>query len=253
MLLLLSAALAAETSSDTVAAVLDGNVMNLASGERVQLRGVRTPISGQDYGIEAREAARAMVSGQEVVLSVRPEPRDENGSLVASVRSLEGDLALSLVERGYAWIEIVPPDDLDLTMLRSAQRAARAARRGVWGTERFVGAFHIVEFVANAAGDDRDNVNGELVRIGNISDQDLNLKGYNLRDRNGNMWILPAVVVPVGHTVQIRSGMGTDQINPRQPLVIHLGSERPIWNNTDEQATLTDRSGRVVDVVTHQR
>ena len=253
MFLLLSAALAAEISSDTVAAVPDGDVMNLVSGERVQLRGVRAPSSGQDYGIEAREAARAMVSGQEVVLSVRGDPRDEHGRLVASVRSLEGDLALSLVERGYAWIEVVPPDDLDLTMLRSAQRAARAARRGVWATERFAGAFHIVEFIANAEGDDRDNINGELLRIGNISDQDLNLKGYSLRDRNGNMWILPSVVVPVGQTIQIRSGMGSNQINPRQPLVIYLGSDRPIWNNTEDQATLTDRSGRVVDVVKQQR
>ena len=253
MLLLFSAALAAETTSETVAAVLDGDVMNMESGERVQLRGVRAPASREDYGIEAREAARSMVNGQEVVLSVRGESRDEHGSLVASVRSLEGDLAVSLVERGYAWIYVVPPDDLDLTMLRTAQNAARAARRGVWGTERFSGALHIADFVANAEGDDRENINGEYLRICNISDQDTNLQGYTLRDRNGNMWTLPAVVVPVGHTIQVHSGTGTNQTSPRQPLVIYLGSDRPIWNNTEDQATLTDRSGKVVDAVQQQR
>lgn len=253
MIFFLSAALAAETATETVAAVLDGDVMNMTSGERVQLRGVRAPTAKEDYGIEARETARTLVNGQEVVLSVRGVPRDEHGSLVASVRSLEGDLAVSLVERGYAWIHVVPPDDLDLTMLRTAQAAARSARRGVWGTERFARALHITDFVANAAGDDRENINGEYLRVCNISDQDTNLRGYTLRDRNGNMWTLPAVVVPVGHTIVIHSGSGTDQLNPRQPLVIYLGSDRPIWNNTEDQATLTDRSGKVVDAVKQQR
>lgn len=253
MLLLIAAALAAEMTSDTVVAVIDGDVMSLESGERVQLRGVRAPTAKEDYGIEARELTRSLVSGQEVVLAVRDDSRDEHGSLVASVRSLDGDLAVSLVERGYAWIDVASSDDLDLTMLRTAQRAARGARRGVWGTERFVGALHITDFVANADGDDRENINGELVRICNISEQDTNLQGYTLRDLSGNIWTLPSVVVPVGRSVEVRSGTGADQLSPRQPLRIYLGSARPIWNNTEDQATLTDRSGKVVDAVKQQR
>ncbi|MFT5686054.1 MAG: endonuclease YncB(thermonuclease family) [Myxococcota bacterium] len=247
--LLLSLAHAAPTSA-TITTVIDGDSFILDSGDRIQLRGVVAPVAGADYGIEARELVRHLVAEGEVYLAYRP---GEEPVKRASVRTMEGDLAISLLEQGFAHLYILPPDNLDLTMLLTAQNAARAAGRGIWGTERFSGELHIVEFVANAEGDDRENVNGEYLRICNTGVRSMDLSGSTLRDKGGNLWVLPPMILPVGHTVLVHSGVGINQSDPAQQLMIYLGSDRPIWNNTEDQATLTDRAGKVVDAVKQYR
>jgi endonuclease YncB( thermonuclease family) len=253
MLTLLLSLAHAGTDSATITTVIDGDTYILGSGEQLQLRGAATPAPGEDYGIEAREWVRGLVAEGEVILAYRSQPRDASGRLIASVRTMEGDLAISLLEHGFAYITILPPDSLDLTMLLTAQAAARASGRGIWATERFSGDLHIAEFVANAEGDDRQNVNGEYLRICNTAVRPVDLAGYTLRDIGGNTWTLPPLVMPVGHTVLVRSGVGINQTDPGEQLVVYLGSDRPIWNNTADQATLTDRGGRVVDAVKQQR
>ena len=251
--LLLSVVSAAEPTTATVTRVIDGDALILDSGDRIQLRGVIAPLTTADYGIEAREVTRALVLDQEVYLSYRPTARDADGNLVAGVRTMGSDLAMSLLQQGYAHLYILPPDNLDLTMLLTAQNAARAASRGLWSTERFAGDLHITEFMATAEGDDRENVNGEYLRICNTAARSVDLHGYTLRDLSSNIWTLPSLVLPVGHTVLVHSGTGINQTNPAEQLVIYLNSDRPIWNNSEDQATLTDRGGHVVDAVKQHR
>ena len=249
MLTLLFSLAHAGPASATIATVLDGDSYVLDSGEHIQLRGVVAPSTREDYGIEARELVRVLIGEGEVFLTY---PEDE-GTKRASVQTLEGDLASSLLEQGFAYLSMASPEDIDLTMLSQAQQTARSARRGIWGTARFAGELHIAAFVANAEGDDRENVNGESLTLCNIGAQPLSLDGYTLRDKGGNIWALPPMAVPVGHSVVVRSGVGTNQTDSTAAMVVYLGSDRPIWNNTDDQATLMNRAGRVVDAVQQRR
>lgn len=241
-------------SESVVASVYDGDTVTLASGDKIRLRWVNTPELKplEDYGIEAREATEKFVSGKEVKLVLGSEnPRDGYGRVVSGLMTDEGNLSIHLLELGLAHLFVIPPDDTDLTPFLEAQERARKANRGIWSTERYQGVMHITSFHANAPGDDRENVNGEYLRVCNVSSDPLNLDGFTIADHTGTSWSLPAIVIPAGHTVEIHSGRGDNQGSPAEQLEVFLGSGSPIWNNKYDQATIYDRFGRVVDSRVH--
>lgn len=237
----------------SVVSVYDGDTFTLSTGDRVRLKWVNTPElkPAEDYGVEAREATKAFVSGKTVELRYGATVRDGYGRLVAGVFVDGKSLSEHLLELGLGHLFVIPPDDTDLTAMIAAQERARTARRGLWSTPRFQGDLHITSFHANADGDDRENVNGEYLRVCNVAPRPLDLAGFRIADINGNSWNLPSMVVPPGNTFKIMSGRGADQANPDEQLEVHLGSVDPIWNNKLDKATLYDRYGRVVDSRDH--
>ena len=239
-------------ASATVASVYDGDTVTLDTNDKIRLRWVNTPELKpfEEYGPEAREATERFVQGKRVDLILGSEnPRDGYGRVVAGLKTKDGDLSIHLLELGVGHLFVIPPDDTDLTPFLEAQARAKEANRGIWSTQRYQGTMHITSFHANAPGDDRENVEGEYLRICNITGEPVNLDGYRLAKMTGKSWTLPAVVVPAGHTVKVHSSIGEHQANPGEQLTIYLGSSVPIWNNTKDRATLYDRFGRVVDVV----
>ncbi|MFT4978506.1 MAG: endonuclease YncB(thermonuclease family) [Myxococcota bacterium] len=233
----------------------DGDTLTLSTGDKVRLRGVNTPElrPSEDYGIEAREAAKLLVLQREVLLGYGSVTRDGYGRLLASVTTTAGeDLAATLLEQGLGHLFIIPPDELDVAMLTTAQNAAKAANRGVWSTDRYKGDLHITSFHANADGDDNNNINGEYLRVCNVSSRPVDLKGYTIADISGRSWELPSLIIPIGHTVKIHSGTGSHQADAADQLAVYLGSTRPIWSNTRDRATIYDRYGQVVDSRHHE-
>jgi micrococcal nuclease len=243
----------AAPSSGRVVEVYDGDTMTLESGDRVRLRWVNTPElrPKEDYGIEAREAASALIMGKEVKLVFGKVKRDGYGRLIAGIQLGDTDLSTHLLELGLAHLFIIPPDDADHTGRKAAQAKARAAGRGIWSTDRYSGILHITSFHANANGDDRSNVNGEYLRVCNVSDRVVDLDGFRIVELSGQAWLLPPLLVPPGHTFKIHSGVGENQGDAAHQLAVYLGSPSPIWNNTRDRATLYDRHGRVIDLRLH--
>ena len=236
-----------------ISQVYDGDTMTLESGDRIRLRWVNTPElrPAEDYGIEAREAAKALVLGKEVTLIFGKVKRDGYGRLIAGIESEGKDLSTHLLELGLAHLFVIPPDEADHASRQAAQSRAKKAGRGIWSTERYEGVFHITSFHANANGDDRVNVNGEYLRVCNISDRPIDLDGFRISEQSGGSWILPPLLIPPGHTFKIHSGKGENQGDPNSQLAVYLGSDTPIWNNSRDRATIYDRHGKVVDSRLH--
>jgi endonuclease YncB( thermonuclease family) len=261
-LLLLAAPLYAQDpaspapTSAQVVSVYDGDTFTLDTGDKVRVMWINTPELKplEDYGVEAREATEAFVGGGYVDLTYGGAERDGYGRLLGQVSVNGRWLAEDLIEKGLAHVFLIPPvgDDTPVEALLAAQARARAANRGIWSTERYQGTLHITSFHANADGDDRDNVNGEYLRVANVTTEPVNLDGYRLHDASGNSWILPPLTLPAGYTVKIHSGVGEHGVDPMEQLTIYLGSETPIWNNDYDRATLYDRYGRVMDSKLHK-
>jgi hypothetical protein len=89
---------------------------------------------------------------------------------------------------------------------------------------------------ANAAGDDRRNLNGEYALVRNTGTAAINLAGWKLDagDRS-QRFTLPSYPLKKGATVRIHTGRGTTKAGH-----LYLGSGRPIWNNDGDTATLID-------------
>ena len=254
MALLLVAADGPSPREATVKSVYDGDTFTLETGDKVRVSGINTPELRplEDYGVEAREATETFVSGKNVTLSYGSVERDGYGRLVAWVE-VEGEpLAEHLLSLGLAHVFLIPPiEEQYVDSMVVAEERARAAQRGVWSSEHYRGTLHITSFHANAPGDDRENVNGEYLRLCNISGVDLNVDGYRIADASGNSYPFPAMVVPPGHTIKVHSGKGEHQTDSSSQLAIHLGSASPIWNNKADRATIYDRYGQVMDSRDH--
>lgn len=237
-----------------VVAVYDGDTVTLDTGDKVRLRWVNTPElkPAEAYGIEARDAARELLLNKKVKLVYGQVQRDGYGRLIAGMRTLEGeDLSQHLLGLGYGHLFVIPPDDTDLSGLIAAQEKARQGRRGIWSDERYQGDLHITSFHANANGDDRENPNGEYLRVCNVSSRPVDLQGFKLTDISGDSWELPSIVLPPGNTVKLISGRGVNQDDPSSQLEIYLQTDGPVWNNSRDRATLYDRYGKVVDARDH--
>ena len=237
----------------TVTSVYDGDTFTLDTGDRVRLRWVNTPEMkpNEDYGPEARDFAASLLQGKQVELLYGKTLRDGYGRLIAGVTVDGKNLSIELLKQGLAHMFVIPPDATDLAPFIAAQEAARAARRGVWSTSRYQGSLHITSFHANADGDDRENVNGEYLRVCNVSADAIDLSGYYITDISGNKFQFPQLVVPAGFTFKLHSGKGTNAVDTQAQIAVHLQSADPIWNNKLDRASIYDRYGRVVDSRDH--
>ena len=236
-----------------VVSVYDGDTVTLDTGDRVRLRWVNTPEMKphEDYGPEAKDFTTSLVQGKTVTLQYGATLRDGYGRLVAGIFVDDKNLSLELVRQGLGHMFVIPPDATDLTALIAAQEAARSARRGIWSTPRYQGSLHITSFHANADGDDRENVNGEYLRVCNVSANAIDLAGYQIADISGNRWTFPSVVVPAGYTFKVHSGKGENAVDKAAQIEVFLQSADPIWNNKLDRATIYDRYGRVEDAREH--
>jgi endonuclease YncB( thermonuclease family) len=234
-----------------VLSVYDGDTFTLETGDKIRLKWVNTPElrPKEAYGEEAKELTQRLIQDERVKLIMDgPNPRDSYGRVVAGATTASGkDLSLELIRAGLGHLFIIPPDTTDLSAHLAAQGEARAAKRGIWSTESYLGVLHMTSFHANAAGDDNTNVNGEYMRVCNISVEPVELSQFRMMTRDGRTFALPKMIVPAGHTVSVRSGKGSPQDDPRFQLEAFLGSDTPIWADDYDVATIVDAEGRTVD------
>lgn len=121
-----------------VARVIDGDTIELDSGERVRYLLVDTPeVSGEQecFGVEATAFNRTAVEGERVRLSYDTECTDSFDRLLAYVTLDNGRVINELLlERGYACVLQIPPNGSDFAAeYRALEAEARDGMVGLWG------------------------------------------------------------------------------------------------------------------------
>jgi endonuclease YncB( thermonuclease family) len=115
----------------TASHVQDGDsfVLSLASGGKstIRLAECDAPEQGQPFGEAARRHLRQLIEGK--VLVVLANENDAYGRLVGRVYLGKDDINAAMVEAGFAWANEPYLTDRDFIAL---ERAARAARKGLW-------------------------------------------------------------------------------------------------------------------------
>lgn len=128
-----------------VVRVVDGDTIVVAINgreERLRYIGIDTPESVQPntpvecYGREASEENRRLVEGKRVELERDVSDRDRFDRLLRYVYVVEDGERIfvnqALVANGFAFASTFPPDVKYEVQLRTAQRSARDAGRGLW-------------------------------------------------------------------------------------------------------------------------
>lgn len=132
--------------------VIDGDTIQLETGERVRLIGIDTPemhesnklyrdsqrtqqdISTiQKLGRRAYEFTRNLVEGKRVSLEFDIEKHDKYGRLLAYVYLKNGTFVnAEIVRQGYASLMTIPPNVKYSDLFLKLYREARENRRGLW-------------------------------------------------------------------------------------------------------------------------
>ena len=144
--------------------VYDGDTVTLRDGRRLRLIGIDTPELGRDgkpdqaYALAARDALRALLKARpELDLRLDQTRHDVHGRLLAHAFLANGtSLSAWLLERGYATLLIIPPDDWNAACYQAAERDARRSGTGIWSLpeyqpipsarlERTARGYHVIE------------------------------------------------------------------------------------------------------------
>ena len=247
VLFLIPATAAARYSQGSflVKRVVDGDTIVLADGRHIRYLGINTPERGEPFWKEAKDYNVLKVRGKMVELEFGEVHEDKYGRTLAYVLVGEEMVNAALLKAGWAHLFILEPIRYHDSFLR-AQEEARAKGMGIWGKDGLRGPLKITSLHADAEGDDRFNLNGEYVRICNISPQTVALQGFSLVDKDGYRYSLLRGVLRPGYTLLLITGAGKDVVEGDQ-LFFYWNSAYPIWNNKGDKAIVNDPQGAVVD------
>lgn len=144
-------------------------VLNLTSGLRVHLEGIRLPAGAADrapvgFARAAIDAITSMARRALMTLTTTPPQLDRYRRLRAQAFVGEHWLQADLLERGLARVSLAPDRTECASELLAIEATARQARRGIWASAdyairspldigRHVGTFQIVEGMVLSATD----------------------------------------------------------------------------------------------------
>ena len=135
-----------EGNMAVVKRVVDGDTIELESGEKVRYIGVNTPESVkvnspvECFGKEASAHNKSMVEGKTVRLEKDVSDKDRYGRLLRFVYLSDGTFVNeALVRDGYARVSTFPPDVTRAEDFKLAERDARDNKRGLWADDTCAG------------------------------------------------------------------------------------------------------------------
>jgi len=232
--------------------VVDGDTIMLADGRYVRYVGINTPERGEPLWEEARDYNAQQVGGKLITLEFGHVTEDRYGRTLAYV-FVEGAMVnAAFLQAGLAHLFVLEPITY-YHLFQRLQEKARTQGLGIWGKDGFSGPLKITRLNANAEGYDRYNLNGEYVRICNISPATLDLKGFSLSDQQGHHYTFTTGLLRPGYTALLFTGPGKDVVEGVYQLRFFWGSRYPIWNNKGDEASLRNPQGELIDTVEYRR
>jgi micrococcal nuclease len=127
-------------TSGTVVNIVDGDTVDLDSGERIRLLSVDTPetTGGKNdcYGQEAKSFTTSFVLNKKVTITYDAECKDRYGRSLAYVAVAGGaELNSELVKGGYACEYTLPPSGEKRSQeFQDYESVAKTNRVGMWGS-----------------------------------------------------------------------------------------------------------------------
>jgi micrococcal nuclease len=122
----------------TVARIIDGDTIELTSGERIRYLMINTPETtggkNECYGANAVQFNRDLVEGKQITLTYDVQCQDMFGRTLAYVEVGGTEVNTVMVDRGYACVLHIPPNGDDRAdEFEALEDAAKAANKGLWG------------------------------------------------------------------------------------------------------------------------
>jgi micrococcal nuclease len=225
----------------TVADVIDGDTLELTTGERVRLLGTNAPEKGEYYYNESKNKLKQLVEGKNVSLEKDVIDKDRYNRLLRYVFLDNTFVNLELVKEGYSTVYIIPPNIKYSKEFLEAENEAKKNEIGVWKTSAYKECIEIVNFHYNAKGNDNENLNDEYVIFKNVCDFSIDMNNWEIKDEATNIYRFSEFSLLPHATVTLYSGSGIDSVTE-----LYWNSRRAIWNNVGDTLYLRNSNGNLV-------
>ncbi len=131
-----------------VAAVVDGDTVELTGGDRLRLLSIDTPEEGEPYYQEAKDALSQLALGKLARIEFAGLRRDRYGRLLGYLYVDSLFVNEAIVDNGLGNLYLFRDNDAarpETQLLLAAQRRAMDARRGIWSIERQPEKYYIAK------------------------------------------------------------------------------------------------------------
>lgn len=224
--------------------VVDGDTVELRTGERIRLIGINTPETGQPYSSDAKNKLKKLIEGKQVKLEKDITDKDQYGRLLRYIWLDNVFVNLEMVKQGYANSYTYPPDVKYQEQFLSAEKQARESKIGLWAPAKTSQSIIVSYMHADADGNDNYNLNDEYVIFKNTSSEPIDMSGWTVKDQATHIFAFPSFYLAPNATLTLYSGSGT---NTTDKLYWNRADERyAIWNNSSDVVYLRDGGGGLV-------
>jgi micrococcal nuclease len=230
------------TSQDEyeVERVIDGDTIELSSGDRVRLIGINTPESGQPYYGEATAKLKELLGDSKVTLKTDKEDKDQYDRLLRYVYVNDTHVNMEMVRLGMATAYEFEPNVKYSSEFADAEAEARHNSFGIWTPSQY--SITISHFNYDAEGNDNNNLNDEYVIFENPSNSSVDMTGWLILDQSNNEYWFPAFVLSNSSAVTFYTGSGTDSATE-----LYWDLTKSVWNNGGDTLYLRDSEGFLVN------
>lgn len=229
------------TEDRTVTAVIDGDTVRLADGQRLRLVGINTPETGQPHAAAATQRLTQLIANETATIEYAERPQDQYGRLLGYLH-VNGTLVNRvLVREGLATVYVVGNPGRHHETLLAAEQTAQQERTGLWEQSPTADCVTVTAFNPDPPGDDTTRLHAENLTLRNTCDTAITLRDWSVKDAGTNRYDFTGLTLEQGGAVTLRSGTGTDT-----QQVLHWGSEQAVWNNDGDAVFVRDAAGRLV-------
>lgn len=242
-----------------VTKVIDGDTIELETGQKVYYLGIDAPAVGICYGKKAKAKNKELVVGKEIRLYKDVSEKDAARRLLRYVWVEDIFVNDFLVRRGYATATPIPPNTRYEEQLRQAEEEAKEKGRGIWKVcqpkppfpAKTTGDVRVNPNCSqfNAPGDDNFNKKKEYVCFTNRDTFTINMKGWTIEDGwYGWAYTFPSLTLGIGKSVKVHTGCG----KPSSTDLYWCKMGYEVWHNEGDTVYLRDSSRTIVDTHTYE-
>lgn len=215
-----------------VTKVIDGDTIEIETGQKVRLLGINSPETNEHYYAEAKEKLSNLILGRSVKLESGPEDTDQYGRLLRHVFVDGTFVNLEMIKDGYATVYIVNPDEKYYLELKKAEKDAKDNKLGLWNTSGFSVCISITEF--HYTGE-------EYVKFLNSCGYPVKMEKWEIKDEGTHIYIFKAFMFNPNSILTFFTGYGSDTADK-----LYWNSKSTIWNNDGDTLFLRDDKGNLV-------
>ena len=244
-----------------VSKVIDGDTIELKTGERVRLLGINTPEMGQPCYEEATNRLKELIEGKQIRLESDVVDKDQYERLLRHVFIDNTFVNLVMVREGYAHVYIVQPNVNYENEMYDAQTSAIHEGGCMWKKPTTEDGENICDnrcigidyFHWNAEGNDCDNLNDEYVRFKNNCSYSCDMTGWTIKDESSrDPYTFPSFVLESEAMVTLYTGCGSNT-DVELYWCSSGNSCNAVWNNNGKDTLyLRNSKGNLVLSHTYQ-